>query len=132
MNNFKYSFKEFKNSIFFKILIIVQLIISLVLLYRVIEIKNYEKGKVDLINQITKDKRIYTFTSNYSSFQELVKDIETEGKFSKLSKDIQKKYDVVTATYGELFLYNFKGIENFIDKDIEKFNEDEESKPLIH
>ena len=46
MNNFKYSFKEFKNSIFFKILIIVQLIISLVLLYRVIEIKNYEKGKV--------------------------------------------------------------------------------------
>lgn len=130
MNNFKYSFKEFKNSIFFKILITVQLIISLVLLYRVIEIKNYEKGKIDLINQITKDKKIYTFTSNYSSFQELVKDIETEGKFSKFSKDIQKKYDVVTAIYGEMFFYNFNGIENFIDKDIEKFNEDERCKPI--
>lgn len=121
MNNLKYSFKEFKNSLFFKLIIIMQITLALILLYRVIEIKNYENGKLKLINQITKNKRIYKFNSKYDSIESLIADQNIPGKFNAFSKDIEKKHTVVTVTYGELFLKNFKNISDFIDNDIKNF-----------
>lgn len=118
MNNIKYSIKEFKHSIFFKLLIVVQITIAIILLYKVIEIKNYENGKLNLIEEITKNKTIYTFSLKYNSFQDIISDKENTDKFSNLSDSIQKRYDLVTTTCPMTKFQNFDNIDQFIDKGI--------------
>ena len=70
MNNLWYSFRELKNSWVFKIIVLIQLIIAIILLYRVNEMKNYENGKLNLIETISKNKSLYTMMSKYESEDE--------------------------------------------------------------
>ncbi|MFL0247521.1 hypothetical protein [Candidatus Clostridium stratigraminis] len=117
MNNLWYSFREFKNSIIFKLIILVQIILSIILLYRVNEIRNYEYGKLDLIQKITKDKTIYTFISNYNSAQDLLKDSLDSSKFGEFYSAIVENYSLVTVTPGEVFMDVFQNNSQFIDND---------------
>lgn len=132
MNNLKYSFREFKRSLLFKILIIIQIIVAIIMLYRVNEIKNYENGKLTSLQKIISNKIIYKFSSQYGSMESLIDDQQNTNKFSKFSNDVSKEYTIVTVTYGELFMKYFDNIDKFVDKDIANMikENDENYKPL--
>jgi hypothetical protein len=117
MNNLWYSFRELKNGIIFKLIILIQIVLAIFLLYKANEIRNYEDSKLNLIQNITKDKTIYTFASKYDSPDDLFEDSIKGSKFSDFSKAIQKRYNIVTATFGEVFMENFQNINEFIDND---------------
>jgi hypothetical protein len=117
MNNLWYSFRELKNGIIFKLIILIQIVLAIFLLYKANEIRNYEYSKLNLIQNITKDKTIYTFASKYDSPDDLAKDSMEGNKFSNFSEAIQKRYGLVTATFGEVFMENFQNINEFIDND---------------
>lgn len=115
MNNLRYSFRELKNGVLFKLIILIQIVVSIILLYKVYEIRNYEYNKLNLIQNITKNKTIYTFVSKYDSVEDLFKDSVKGTKFSDFSKAIQKRYNVVTVSFGEVFMDNFENMDKFID-----------------
>lgn len=117
MNNLWYSFRELKNGIIFKLIILIQIVLAITLLYRANEIRNYENSKLDLIQNITKNKTIYTFASKYDSPDDLLEDSIKGSKFSDFSKAVQKRYSLVTTTFGEIFMDNFKDINEFTDTD---------------
>jgi hypothetical protein len=117
MNNLWYSFRELKNGIIFKLIIFIQIVLAIILLYRANELRNYEYSKLNLIQNITKNKTIYTFGSKYDSPEALSKDSMEGNKFSNFSKAVQKRYGLVTATFGEVFMEHFQNINEFIDND---------------
>jgi predicted secreted protein len=122
MNNIWYSFREFKNSILFKIIIIIQITIGIVLLYRVNELRSYETNKLKSMEQITENKKVYKFASEYDSIDSFLADQQVPNKFSDFSKSVQERFIVVTTTYGEMSLKSFNGIENFTDMDFKDQN----------
>ena len=117
MNNLWYSFRELKNGIIFKLIILIQIIMAIFLLYKATELKNYEYSKLNLILNITKNKTIYTFESKYDSPEALFADSIKGSKFNDFSKAVQKRYPLVTATFGEIFMDNLQNINEFIDTD---------------
>lgn len=124
MNNLWYSFRELKNSIIFKVLIVIQITIAGVLLYRVNEIRSYENNKLNAMEKITENKRIYQFVSEYDSIDAFLNDQQEPNKFNNFSKSVQEEFTLFTATYGEIALKNFDGIENFKDLDFKNMNID--------
>lgn len=119
MNNLYYSFRELKKNLFFKIIIIIQIFIAIILSYRVNEIRIYEKNKMSAMEQITTNKKIYPLISEYNSLDSFIADYQIPNKFSNFFKQIQKDYTLATVKYGEISLKKFKGIEKFIDKDFQ-------------
>lgn len=117
MNNLWYSFRELRNSILFKVIIIIQITIAIILLYRVNEIRSYETNKLNAMEKITKDKNIYQIVSEYDSIDSFLEAQKEPNKFSNFSIGVQNKFTLFTANYGEMALKDFKGIENFKDKD---------------
>ncbi len=115
MNNLWYSFRELKNGIIFKLIILIQIVMAIFLLYKAIELRNYEYGKLNLIQNITKDKTIYTFESKYDSPDALFADSNKGSKFSDFSNAVQKRYGLATATFGEIFMDNLQNINEFVD-----------------
>lgn len=130
MNNLWYSFRELKKSLFLKLIIIVQISLAIILIYRALEMKNYEEKKSNSMNLITKDKRIYSITSMYNDMDIFFKDQQDPNKFSKFSKEIQEKYTIVSTTYGEVMLKDFPNIYSFVDSDIKTSEKDEGYKPV--
>lgn len=125
MNNLWYSFRELKNSWIFKAIVLIQITIAIILLYRVNEIKNYEYGKLDLMQTIIQNKTIYTMMSKYQSREEFEKDCESTNKFSTFYEAVQKNYKLVTATYGEIFVKDFKNLEMFQDMELKDYNDED-------
>ena len=90
MNNLKYSIRELKNSLFFKILLILQLMLVIILTYRIIESKNYQNEKLSSMNEIIGNKTIYQIALKYDSIDEFLEDQKDENKFSNFALDIDK------------------------------------------
>lgn len=119
MNNLWYSFRELKNNLLFKIIIIIQITIAIVLLYRVNELRSYETNKLKAMEEITNNKKIYQLVSEYESIDKFLEDKKIPNKFSNFSRSIQERFTLVTTKYGEMTLKNFDGIEKFLDKDLQ-------------
>lgn len=125
MNNLWYSFRELKNSWIFKVIVLIQITIAIILLYRVNEIKNYEYGKLNLMQTIINNKTIYTMMSKYQSKEEFEKDCEITNKFSTFYEAVQKKYKLVTAIYGEILVKDFKNLEMFQDVELKDYSDED-------
>lgn len=125
MSNLWYSFRELRNSFIFKAIILIQITMAIILLYKVNEIKNYENAKLNLMKAITEDKVIYSMMSKYKSLDDFSKDSEDPNKFLKFYNDIQNKYDLVVVTYGGILAKDFKNIDQFLDSELHKYDEGE-------
>lgn len=125
MSNLWYSFRELRNSFIFKVIILIQITMAIILLYKVNEIKNYENAKLNLMKAITEDKVIYSMMSKYKSLDDFSKDSEDPNKFLKFYNDIQNKYDLVVVTYGGILAKDFKNIDQFLDSELHKYDEGE-------
>lgn len=127
MNNLWYSFRELKNSFIFKVIILIQITMAIILLYRVNEIKNYENAKLNLMKTITEDKVIYSMMSKYKSLDDFSKDSEDLNKFSELYKAIQNKYNLIVVTYGGILVKDFENIDEFLDQELHKYDDEYKS-----
>lgn len=127
MNNLWYSFRELRNNWLLKLIILIQIFIAIILLYRVNEIKNYENDKMNMINIVAEDKRIYKMAANYQSAGELFDDTEELATFAE---DIMSRHDVVVSGTGNISMKEFNGIDQFIDTEIYNRIDNKEVKPL--
>lgn len=130
MNNLKYSIRELKNSLFFKIVLILQLMLVIILTYRIIESKNYQNEKLSSMNEIIGNKTIYQIALKYDSIDEFLEDQKDENKFSNFALDIDKNFNMVTTVLGEIKLPYFNGIEKFLDNDFKESEQGEEMKSV--
>lgn len=130
MNNLKYSIRELKNSLFFKIVLILQLMLVIILTYRIIESKNYQNEKLSSMNEIIGNKIIYQIALKYDSIDEFLEDQKDENKFSNFALDIDKNFNMVTTVLGEIKLPYFNGIEKFLDNDFKESEQGEEMKSV--